>query len=81
MRVIGLILFRLVPAAVFFSLFFTLDGGLKWIGLFGIVPLVLLWQRVPGCGACQEVVKDTDTEENGGADQKKAASGDGGGRG
>lgn len=31
---------RLVLAAVFFSLFFILQGDLKWIGLIGIVPLV-----------------------------------------
>lgn len=31
---------RLILAAVFFSLFFILQGDLKWIGLVGIVPLV-----------------------------------------
>lgn len=31
---------RLILAAVFFSLFFILQGDLKWIGLIGIVPLV-----------------------------------------
>lgn len=31
---------RLVLAAVFFSLFFFLQGDLKWIALIGIVPLV-----------------------------------------
>ncbi|KIF80726.1 YgaP family membrane protein [Noviherbaspirillum autotrophicum] len=31
---------RLILAAVFFSLFFFLQGDLKWIALIGIVPLV-----------------------------------------
>ncbi|MGE5651227.1 DUF2892 domain-containing protein [Noviherbaspirillum sp. UKPF54] len=31
---------RLILAAVFFSLFFVLQGDLKWIALIGIVPLV-----------------------------------------
>lgn len=30
---------RLVMAVVLFSLFFILEGDLKWIGLVGIVPL------------------------------------------
>ncbi|MGE5621971.1 MAG: DUF2892 domain-containing protein [Bacillota bacterium] len=31
---------RLVLAAVFFSLFFILQGDLKWAALIGLVPLV-----------------------------------------
>lgn len=31
---------RLVLALVLFSLYFFLDGGLKWIALLGFVPLV-----------------------------------------
>jgi hypothetical protein len=31
---------RLVMAVVLFSLFFILEGNLKWIGLVGIVPLM-----------------------------------------
>ncbi len=31
---------RLVLAAVFFSLFFILQGDLKWVALIGLVPLV-----------------------------------------
>jgi hypothetical protein len=40
---------RLVPAAALFSLLFALDGNLRWLGLLGIVPLLL--QRA-GCSAC-----------------------------
>lgn len=31
---------RLAMAVVLFSLFFILEGNLKWIGLVGIVPLM-----------------------------------------
>ncbi|HJW57274.1 MAG TPA: DUF2892 domain-containing protein [Burkholderiaceae bacterium] len=31
---------RLILAAVFFSLFFFLQGDLRWVALIGIVPLV-----------------------------------------
>ncbi|HZW12478.1 MAG TPA: DUF2892 domain-containing protein [Noviherbaspirillum sp.] len=31
---------RLVMAVILFSLFFILEGNLKWIGLVGIVPLM-----------------------------------------
>lgn len=31
---------RLVLALVLFSLFFFLEGGLKWLALLGFVPLV-----------------------------------------
>jgi hypothetical protein len=42
---------RLIPAAALFSAFFALEGSLRWIGLFGFIPLVLALARVPGC-AC-----------------------------
>jgi hypothetical protein len=31
---------RLVLAVILFSLFFILEGNLKWVGLVGIVPLM-----------------------------------------
>ena len=43
--------FRLLPAAALFSAFFALEGGLRWIGLLGVVPLALALAGVPGC-AC-----------------------------
>ena len=43
--------FRLIPAVVLFSAFFALEGGLRWIGLFGFVPLALAFAGLPGC-AC-----------------------------
>ncbi len=43
------IVFRLIPAAALFSMFFALDGGLRWMGLFGFLPL-LLWAK--GCPSC-----------------------------
>jgi hypothetical protein len=42
---------RLAPAAALFSAFFALEGGLRWIGLFGFVPLALAFAGLPGC-AC-----------------------------
>ena len=42
---------RLAPAAALFSAFFALEGGLRWIGLFGFVPLALTFAGLPGC-AC-----------------------------
>jgi hypothetical protein len=42
---------RLAPAAALFSAFFALEGGLRWIGLFGFVPLLLAFANLPGC-AC-----------------------------
>jgi hypothetical protein len=41
---------RLVPAVALFSAFFALEGDLRWIGLFGFVPLALT-AGLPGC-AC-----------------------------
>lgn len=32
---------RLAPAAAFLSLLIVLDGGLRWLGVLGIVPLFL----------------------------------------
>jgi len=53
MEVIGFFLHwavRLAPGLVVTSLLFALDGGLRWIGLFGLVLLVLAFVG-PGC-AC-----------------------------
>jgi hypothetical protein len=43
--------FRLMPAAALFSAFFALEGGLRWIGLLGFLPLALVLAGAPGC-AC-----------------------------
>jgi len=43
------IAFRLIPAAVLFSLAFSEVGALRWLSLFGFVPL-LLWAA--GCQTC-----------------------------
>jgi len=46
---------RLLPAAALLSLLFALDGGLRWLGLIGVVPLVLAFvPGMPGClgGTC-----------------------------
>ncbi len=40
---------RLIPAAVLFSLFFVMEGGLAWLGLFGLAPLALALAGI-GCG-------------------------------
>ena len=48
---------RLAPAAALFSAFFALEGGLRWIGLFGFVPLALAFAGLPGC-ACAARRKD-----------------------
>jgi hypothetical protein len=45
---------RLIPAAALFSLFFVFDGGLEWLGLFGLVPLVLALTGT-GCGCGRSV--------------------------
>ncbi len=42
---------RLAPAVALFSAFFALEGSLRWIGLFGFVPLALAFAGLPGC-AC-----------------------------
>ncbi|MCP4327748.1 MAG: hypothetical protein GY791_04845 [Alphaproteobacteria bacterium] len=42
---------RLIPAAVLFSLFFVFPGSLMWLGLLGFIPLALaLTGRGCGCG-------------------------------
>ncbi len=42
---------RLAPAVAVGSLFFALDGGLRWLGLLGLpLLLVALRHRSPGCG-------------------------------
>ncbi len=43
-------LFRLLPAVVLFSALFAVEGGLRWIGLFGVLPLFMAFQR--GCASC-----------------------------
>jgi|GEM_PF-2034353 len=44
---------RLAPGLVMLSLIFVLDGGLRWLGLFGVVLLVLAFRKdVPNC-ACE----------------------------
>lgn len=46
---------RLLPAAALLSLLVALDGGLRWLGLLGLVPLVLAFvPGLPGClgGTC-----------------------------
>ena len=43
------IAFRLIPALVLFSLFFSFEGGMRWLGLLGFVPLAL-WAG--GCQTC-----------------------------
>lgn len=42
---------RLAPAVAVASLLLVLDGGLRWLGLFGL-PLLLLafWRGGIGCG-------------------------------
>lgn len=41
--------FRLIPILVLFSLFFTFEGGMRWLGLMGLVPIAL-WAG--GCRTC-----------------------------
>ncbi len=43
------IVFRLIPVAVLFSLAFADVGALRWLSLFGFVPL-FLWAA--GCQTC-----------------------------
>lgn len=43
------IAFRLIPVLVLFSLFFTFEGGMRWLGLLGLVPIAL-WAG--GCRTC-----------------------------
>jgi len=53
-RMIGTIvglLWTLVPAAVLFSLFFVFDGNMRWLGLMGVIPLLLHGLGCPSCGA------------------------------
>lgn len=43
---------RLMPAMAMFSLFFALDGGLEWLGLFGFPLLLMALHRdCPTCDA------------------------------
>jgi hypothetical protein len=41
---------RLAPAVALFSLAFVLEGGLRWVALLGLVPLIFAF--VPGCPRC-----------------------------
>lgn len=41
--------YRSVPILVLFSLFFAFEGGMRWLGLLGLVPLAL-WAA--GCRTC-----------------------------
>ena len=50
---------RLTPAVALFSLFFVMEGNLRWLGLFGFIPLLL--QRA-GCTACYMRHCDTDAD-------------------
>ena len=43
------ITFRLIPILVLFSLFFAFEGGMRWLGLLGLVPLA---QWAGGCRTC-----------------------------
>lgn len=41
---------KLLPAAALLPALFVLDGGLRWIGLLGLIPLAFVF--VNGCPAC-----------------------------
>jgi len=41
---------KLVPVAALFSLFFALDGNLKWLGALAIIPLVMAFRK--DCPSC-----------------------------
>ena len=44
MRYVDLVVawvFRLLPAAALFAVLFAVDGPLRWIGLLGVLPLVI----------------------------------------
>lgn len=41
---------KLLPAAALLPALFVLEGGLRWIGLMGLLPLVLAFAKV--CPAC-----------------------------
>ncbi len=43
-------LLRLLPALALFSALFAAEGDLRWIGLLGILPLIMAFQR--GCPSC-----------------------------
>jgi len=44
------ILMKLLPAAVIFTLLFSLEGNLRWLGLLGFIPLALAFCK--GCTSC-----------------------------
>ncbi|MBK8908714.1 MAG: hypothetical protein IPM60_12660 [Rhodospirillales bacterium] len=41
---------KLLPAAALLPALFVLDGGLRWIGLLGLIPLAFAF--VKGCPVC-----------------------------
>ena len=41
---------RFMPAVVLFSLFFSLEGDLRWLGALGVIPLALAFNK--GCTSC-----------------------------
>ncbi|NQV46511.1 MAG: DUF2892 domain-containing protein [Rhodospirillaceae bacterium] len=41
---------KLLPAAIIFMLFFSLEGNLRWLALLGFIPLILAFCK--GCTAC-----------------------------
>lgn len=49
---------KLLPAAVIFTLFLSFEGNLRWLALFGFIPLILVF--CPGCNAC---VSDPDQND------------------
>lgn len=42
--------FRLLPAAALLPALVVVDGPLRWIGLFGLIPLLLAFRK--DCPAC-----------------------------
>ncbi len=46
------IFMKLLPAAVIFTLFFSFEGHLRWLGVLGFIPLFLAFSK--GCTACME---------------------------
>ena len=50
---------KLIPAAALFSLFFTMEDSLRWLGLLGTLPLLLATQK--GCPSCGPQNRSCDT--------------------
>ena len=53
---------KLLPAVVIFTLFFSFEGNLRWLGLLGFIPLILVFSK--GCTACMDD-NGPNPEENG----------------